>query len=65
MLKGLKYALLLHLLPPVAYLFLVILRATLTITQVNREPVDRLWQQGGEYHRLLLAWQTARHAFCL
>ena len=65
MLKGLKYALLLRLLPPVAYLFLVILRATLTITQVNRGPVDRLWQQGDNiiacfWHGRLLAMPFAR-----
>jgi lysophospholipid acyltransferase (LPLAT)-like uncharacterized protein len=64
MLKGLKYALLLYLLPPVAYFFLVILRATLTITQVNRGPVDRLWQQGENiiacfWHGRLLAMPFA------
>ncbi len=60
MFKRLKYALLLHLLPPVVYLFLLVLRATLTITQVNRESVDRLWRQGDNiiacfWHGRLLA----------
>ena len=57
--------LMLNLLPPVVYLFLVLLRATLRIEHVNREAVDRLWQEGEKHHRLLLAWQIARHAFCL
>ncbi len=64
MFKDLKYALLLHLLPPIVYLFLVILRATLTITQVNKEPVDRLWQRGENiiacfWHGRLLAMPFA------
>jgi lysophospholipid acyltransferase (LPLAT)-like uncharacterized protein len=65
MLKGLKYALLLHLLPPLVYFFLVTLRATLTITQVNRGPVERLSQQGENiiacfWHGRLLAMPFAR-----
>ena len=64
MLRDLKYALLLNLLPPVVYLFLVLLRATLRIEHVNREAVERLWQQGENiiacfWHGRLLAMPFA------
>ncbi|HUJ70078.1 MAG TPA: lysophospholipid acyltransferase family protein [Syntrophorhabdales bacterium] len=44
MLKRLKYLIMLNLLPPAIYLFLLLLGATMRITQVNREKADRLWQ---------------------
>ena len=64
MLRGLKYALLLNLLPPVVYLFLVLLRATLRIEHVNRQGVERLWRQGENviacfWHGRLLAMPFA------
>src|SRR5208283_2979066 len=64
MLRDLKYALLLNLLPPVVYLFLVLLRATIRIEHVNREAVERLWQQGENiiacfWHGRLLAMPFA------
>ena len=46
MFKDLKYTLLLCLFPPVAYVFLVLLRATFTIEHVNRERVERLREHG-------------------
>jgi lysophospholipid acyltransferase (LPLAT)-like uncharacterized protein len=64
MLKELKYALLLFVLPPVVYIILVILRATFRIEHVNKEPVDRLWEGGGNiiacfWHGRLLAMPFA------
>ncbi len=64
MLKDLKYAVMLRLLPPVVYLFLVGLRTTLRIRQVNSGPVDRLWREGNNFiacfwHGRLLAMPFA------
>jgi lysophospholipid acyltransferase (LPLAT)-like uncharacterized protein len=42
MLKRLKYAIMLNLLPPVVYLFLLLLRATVRIEHVNREAIEPL-----------------------
>jgi lysophospholipid acyltransferase (LPLAT)-like uncharacterized protein len=54
----------LHLLPPVVYLFLLALRATIRMEHVNREPVDRLWRAGDNiiacfWHGRLLAMPFA------
>ena len=62
--KDLKYVLLLHVLPPVAYIFLVVLRATLRIRHTNRGPVERLWREGNNFiacfwHGRLLAMPFA------
>ncbi len=46
MFKRLKYLIMLHLLPPVVYLFLVLLGSTMRIKQVDREKADRLWRDG-------------------
>ncbi len=46
MLKSLKYAIMLNILPPVVYLFLVLLRATTRIEHVNKGATDRLRQRG-------------------
>jgi len=46
MLKRLKYLIMLNLLPPAVYLFLILLGATMRITQVDREKADRLWGDG-------------------
>jgi lysophospholipid acyltransferase (LPLAT)-like uncharacterized protein len=64
MFKEIKYALMLNLLPPVVYLFLVLLRATVKIEHANREAVDRLWQKGENiiacfWHGRLLAMPFA------
>jgi len=64
MLKRFKYAIMLSLLPPLVYLFLILLRATLTVEHVNREAVDRLWQRGENiiacfWHGRLLAMPFA------
>jgi lysophospholipid acyltransferase (LPLAT)-like uncharacterized protein len=42
MLKRLKYAIMLNLLPPVVFLFLLFLRATIKVEHVNKEGIDRL-----------------------
>jgi lysophospholipid acyltransferase (LPLAT)-like uncharacterized protein len=42
MLKRLKYAVMLNLLPPIVYLFLLFLRITIKIEHVNKEGIDRL-----------------------
>lgn len=47
MFKELKYFLLLEILPPVVYLVLLMLRATLRVSEMNRDAVDTLWR-GGE-----------------
>ena len=43
--KRLKYAIMLHLLPPAVYLFLTLLRATVRIEHKNKGEVDRLLTQ--------------------
>lgn len=46
MLKEIKNRLVLHVVPPLAYLFLAALRMTLTVRHVNREAVEEIWQRG-------------------
>ena len=62
--RRVKQALLVGLLPPVVYLFLILLRTTLRIRHVNREAVDRLWRNGENiiacfWHGRLLAMPFA------
>jgi lysophospholipid acyltransferase (LPLAT)-like uncharacterized protein len=64
MLKRIKHAIMLYLLPPLVYLFLHALAATWRIEHANRQPVGRLWQQGGNviacfWHGRLLAMPFA------
>lgn len=64
MLKGLKYAVMLHLLPPLVYISLVLLKATVRVEHINREAVERLWQKGENiiacfWHGRLLAMPFA------
>jgi lysophospholipid acyltransferase (LPLAT)-like uncharacterized protein len=64
MLKRLKYAIMLNLLPPVTYLFLLILKATIKIEHANREAIEPFWQRGESYlacfwHGRLLAMPFA------
>ncbi len=59
-----RQALLVRLLPPVVYLFLIVLRTTLRIRHVNNEAVDRLRQEGQNiiacfWHGRLLAMPFA------
>jgi lysophospholipid acyltransferase (LPLAT)-like uncharacterized protein len=49
MLKRLKYAIMLNLLPPVVYFFLLLLKATVGIEHVNREAVEPLMRGGKGY----------------
>jgi hypothetical protein len=62
--RKVRQAILVGLLPPVVYLFLIVLRTTVRIRHVNREAVDRLWD-GGEniiacfWHGRLLAMPFA------
>ena len=46
MLKRLKYLVMLNLLPGAVYLFLRLLGRSMSIRQVNREAIDRLWREG-------------------
>lgn len=46
MLKRIKNGLVLHVVPPLAYLFLAALRKTLTMHHVNREAVEEIWKRG-------------------
>lgn len=64
MFKRAKYAIMLNVLPPMVYLFLILLRATVKIEHVNREAADRLWRQGENviacfWHGRLLAMPFA------
>lgn len=46
MLRRLKYLVMLHLLPGMVYLFLVLLGRSMSVRQVNKEAIDRLWREG-------------------
>lgn len=46
MFKSLKYAIMLRLLPPVVYIFLLLLRATARIEHRNKEAVEELLKRG-------------------
>ncbi|OPY69229.1 MAG: hypothetical protein A4E57_01317 [Syntrophorhabdaceae bacterium PtaU1.Bin034] len=64
MLKNVKYFIMLNFLPPVVYLVLTLLKATLRIEHINKDPVERLWQQGDNiiacfWHGRLLAMPFA------
>lgn len=64
MLKRLKYAIMLHLLPPVVYLFLKLLQTTAKIEHRNEDEVHRLLMQKGGllvcfWHSRLLAMPFA------
>jgi lysophospholipid acyltransferase (LPLAT)-like uncharacterized protein len=49
MLKEIKYLIMLRLLPPLIYLFLLVLKATITITHINAAPVREGWERGENY----------------
>jgi hypothetical protein len=64
MFRRLKYLIMLNALPPVVYLFLLLLGRTMSIRHVNREAIDRLWQKGQSviacfWHGRLLAMPFA------
>lgn len=44
--KGIKYALLLYVLPPFVYLFVRLIYATLRVEHMNREPQLNIWKKG-------------------
>jgi lysophospholipid acyltransferase (LPLAT)-like uncharacterized protein len=45
--KRIKYTLLLHLFPPLVYLFMRLLYTTLRVEHLNREAQLRIWREGG------------------
>ncbi len=47
MFKRVKRAVQIHVLPPIVYLFLMLLRATLRIEHVNREQAQEAWNKNG------------------
>ena len=60
MFKDLKRLILIRVVPPLAYVLLSMLRMTLRIEHLNRDGIDRLWEQGGNaivffWHGRLLA----------
>jgi lysophospholipid acyltransferase (LPLAT)-like uncharacterized protein len=64
MFKRLKYLVMLDVLPGMVYLFLLLLGRSLRIRHVNKEPIDRLWQEGRSviacfWHGRLLAMPFA------
>jgi lysophospholipid acyltransferase (LPLAT)-like uncharacterized protein len=68
MFKRIKLFLMVHLLPPLVYLFLMLLRATLRIEHVNREQAKEAWAKSGNviacfwHGRLLLMPFAVRSA---
>jgi lysophospholipid acyltransferase (LPLAT)-like uncharacterized protein len=62
--KRLKYLIMLNVLPGMVYLFLLLLRRSMSFKQVNREAIDRLWLDGRSvivcfWHGRLLAMPFA------
>jgi lysophospholipid acyltransferase (LPLAT)-like uncharacterized protein len=62
--KKLKRLLMVHIVPPLVYIFLLMLRLTLRVEHRNREALDRLWADGGNaifcfWHGRLLAMPFA------
>lgn len=68
MFKRVRQFLMVHLLPPLVYLFLMLLRATLRIEHVNREQANEAWGKAGNviacfwHGRLLLMPFAVRRA---
>ena len=68
MFKSVKQFLLVHILPPLVFLFLMLLRATLRIEHVNREQANEAWGKAGNviacfwHGRLLLMPFAVRRA---
>jgi lysophospholipid acyltransferase (LPLAT)-like uncharacterized protein len=52
--KRFKQAAMVSIIPHLVYIFLAILRRTFRIRHLNREGVDRLWEQGG--NAIVLFW---------